>query len=187
MAWQQTGSLRGPQGVPGDPGPRGEEGPRGAEGPQGPRGAEGPEGPQGPQGARGEDGTGIEIAGQAATYADLPTDLTVDDAGKGYLVQADGRLYIWTGEAFPADGTGAAFRGPEGPQGPQGPAGRDGVQGLQGERGPEGPQGERGEQGPQGQRGSKWFTGAGVPTSVPGALPGDMYLDNASGVVYQLS
>lgn len=67
-----------------------------------------------PQGMVGEDGKGIAIAGDVDTYVELPTGLTLADAGKGYFVKADGKLYIWTGSAFPADGSGAAFQGPEG-------------------------------------------------------------------------
>lgn len=186
MAWTQTGSIKGPKG---DPGPQGADGPAGPRGPEGAQGIPGPEGqtgPAGPQGERGEDGKGIQIAGQVATYSALPTTLTEADAGKGYLVESDGRLYVWSGTSFPASGSGAEFRGPAGPEGAQGPAGRDGVQGPQGPIGPEGAQGDQGPTGPAGPRGSKWFTGAGTPTSIAGALPGDMYLDTSTGVVYRL-
>ena len=97
-----------------------------------------------------------------------------EDNGKGIYVEADGKLYIWNGTSFPADGNGVQIQGPqgpkgdkgdtgpEGPQGPQGPAGQDGApgetgpqgpQGIQGEQGPQGIQGEKGEQGPQGEPG----------------------------------
>lgn len=59
-------------------------------------------------------GEGIEIAGQVATYVDLPDDLGPVDSGQGFLVEADGKLYIWSGTAFPADGAGVEFRGPQG-------------------------------------------------------------------------
>src|SRR5574337_656478 len=59
-------------------------------------------------------GAGIQIAGSVATYGDLPTGLTAGDAGKAYFVSADGKLYIWSGTAFPADGAGTVFRGPDG-------------------------------------------------------------------------
>jgi hypothetical protein len=32
-----------------------------------------------------------------------------------------------------------------------------------------------------------WFTGAGPPGTVSGAVAGDMYLDTSSGVVYKLA
>lgn len=177
--WTQRGNIRGPQG------------------PEGPQGSQGPQGVQGPVGA---DGAGIAIAGSVDSYQDLPTDLTDTqaDRGKGYLNNGDGRLYIWTGTAFPASGDGVEFRGPQGPIGPQGVAGPTGPQGNQGEVGPIGPsgpqgltgsQGTQGETGPtgvQGPRGSKWFDNAGVPSSVSGAQEGDWYLDRTTGTYYEL-
>jgi hypothetical protein len=142
MPWGQVANLRGPQGIQGEPGE------------------------QGLQGPPGEDGAGIEIAGSVATYAALPTTLGPEDAGDGYLVTADGLLYIWDGAAFPADGAGVAFRGP---------------QGIQGADGAEGPQGD------PGPRGSRWFNGAGAPTTVADSLPGDYYLDTTDGTVYVLT
>ena len=103
--------LTGPQGIQGQPGP------------QGPQGVQGIQGPQGPQG---EPGAGLVINGSVATYADLPNNLTPADAGHAYFVEADGKLYIWTGTAWPADGDGSQFQGPQGPTGPQGPQGPKG-------------------------------------------------------------
>jgi hypothetical protein len=163
MAWQSVGTLKGPQGA------------------QGPQGEQGPQGIQGPPG---EDGAGIEIAGSVANYAALPSDLGPDDAGDGYLVQADGKLYIWDGDSFPADGGGVEFRGPQGPQGIQGETGPQGPQGIQGETGATGPQGPAGA---DGARGSKWFHGAGAPQNVSGSAAGDYYLDTTDGTVYALS
>lgn len=91
---------------PGVPGPTGPAGPTGPQGPQGPAGADG---------APGADGTGIQISGEVATYADLPTGLTTADAGKSYIVDADGLLYVWSGTSFPANGSGTTFVGPAGP------------------------------------------------------------------------
>ncbi len=65
----------------------------------------------------GADGAGIEIAGSVATHAALPGGLGPGNAGEGYLVEADGKLYIWSGTAFPADGSGVEFRGPQGAAG----------------------------------------------------------------------
>ena len=126
-------------------------------------------GPQGPQGPAGEDGAGVAIAGNVATYAALPSNLGPADAGDGYLVDADGLLYIWSGTALPAQGSGVAFRGPQGPQGIQGPTGATGATGS------------------TGPRGSKWFTGTGAPTTVSGSAVGDFYLDVADGTVYELT
>lgn len=63
---------------------------------------------------QGRDGTGVNLRGAVATYAELPTDLTVDDAGAAYLVQANGKLYVWSGTAWPAEANGADFRGQQG-------------------------------------------------------------------------
>ena len=123
-----------------------------------------PKGEKGDKGDKGEDGTGISIAGTVNSYAGLPTNLTPADAGKAYLNAADGKLYIWDGTRFPADGQGAEFQGPQGPKGdtgatgPQGPQGEKGDTGATGAIGPQGPQGEQGvqgEQGPQGVQGNE--------------------------------
>ena len=136
-----------------------------------------PQGQKGDKGDKGDDGTGISIDGTVATYADLPTNLGTEDDGKGFYVEADGKLYIWNGTSFPADGNGMQIQGPqgpkgdkgdtgpEGPQGPQGPAGQDGAQGETGPQGPQGIQGIQGEQGPQGIQGEKGEKG---PQGEPG-------------------
>lgn len=130
---------QGPQGEPGPQGPKGDTGATGpagkdgAAGPAGPQGERGPEGPQGPRGEQGEPGAGISITGEVETYADLPTNLTEADAGKAYIVKADGLLYIWSGTSFPADGGGTKFVGPRGPQGPEGPPGPQGKPGADAE------------------------------------------------------
>ena len=153
----------------------------------------GPQGPKGDQGDKGEDGAGVSIAGQVPTYADLPTGLGPADAGDGYLVEADGRLYVWSGTAFPADGSGAEFRGPQGPVGEKGEQGVQGIQGQKGDQGEQGLQGVKGDRGDKGDtgatgtRGSKWYTGMGAPGTIAGALAGDIYLDTADGTVYQFS
>lgn len=186
MAWVQTGSLKGPKGDAGERGPAGAQGIQGPPGPVGPKGDQGEKGPQGPQGERGVDGKGVSIAGQVKDYGSLPTDLTPADAGKGWLVEDEGRLYVWTGAAFPPKGSGADFRGPQGPKGPQGPQGVQGPPGLEGRQGPAGEQGPVGQEGPQGPRGSKWFVGDGAPGTIDGMQAGDMYLDRVSGIAYQL-
>lgn len=187
MAWEQTGNIRGPKGETGPAGPRGADGIQGPPGERGPAGPQGARGPAGPQGERGEDGKSVSIAGQVATYADLPSNLTAQDAGKGWLVEADGDLYVWSGSAWPANGSGTDFRGPAGPTGPQGPQGVQGVQGPKGATGATGPAGPKGATGDTGPRGSKWFTGTGTPGTITGALAGDMYLDTSSGTVYTLA
>lgn len=128
----------GPQGPQGDIGPRGEPGaqgptgPKGTKGDTGPQGAQGLQGPRGDKGDPGQDGRGIQIAGSVATYAQLPTGLTMDHAGQGYLTQDTGLLYVWDGTRFPSQGDGTEFQGPPGPTGPQGPQGPQGEPGLPG-------------------------------------------------------
>lgn len=184
MAWTQSGNLRGPKGEPGPQGVQGEPGPQGIRGADGPPGPKGDQGIQGPEGPAGRDGKGIEIAGQVATYAALPTNLTANDAGKAYLVETDGDLYVWGGAKFPANGNGTNFVGPQGPQGPQGIQGKTGATGPAGAPGPAGPVGQTGADGP---RGATWFTGTGAPGAISGAKPGDMYLDTTTGTFYVLS
>lgn len=89
--------------------------PQGPAGATGATGAQGPQGPAGTAGAAGRDGTGIQIAGSVAAYSNLPTGLTSADAGKAYIVNADGKLYIWSGTSFPSNGNGQTFTGPAGP------------------------------------------------------------------------
>jgi hypothetical protein len=163
MAWSQQGNLRGPQGV---------QGPTGATGPAGATGATGPA------------GQGIAIAGSAANYASLPSGLGTGDAGKGYLNNADGKLYIWDGTAFPPDGSGVAFQGPTGATGAAGATGPAGAQGTAGATGAAGSTGATGATGP---RGTNWYQGHGAPGSIGGSQAGDMYLDLDSGDVYVLS
>ena len=186
MAWIPSGSLKGPQGDHGPQGPQGVQGQPGADGaqgvqgPQGPAGMQGvggPEGPQGQQGIQGAPGLGITFKGHVATVADLPADAAQGDA---YIVQADDSFRVW-------DATSSTWVDGGSIQGPQGIAGPQGPQGLQGEPGPQGLQGVEGPSGPQGSRGTGWFTGSGAPTTVPGAIPGDLYLDQTNGDVYVLS
>ena len=111
-SWANTGSIRGPQGVPGptgpsgpagpagsqgnagpqgSPGPAGSQGPAGATGPAGSAGAAGPQGPAGPQGTA---GTGINLKGSVANFAALPT--ANRQQGDAYLVQNENNsLYSW--------------------------------------------------------------------------------------------
>lgn len=187
MAWTQTGNLKGPKGDTGPAGPQGGQGIQGPPGPIGPKGDQGEKGPAGPQGRPGVDGKGVSVAGQVKTYADLPKNLTSDDAGKGWLVEADGDLYVWSGTKFPPNGSGADFRGPEGPAGPMGPQGVAGPPGAVGARGPAGVQGPAGAEGKPGPRGSKWFFGDGAPGTIQGAQDGDVYMDRVTGTMYQLS
>lgn len=187
MAWTTQGSIKGPKGDQGIQGNPGTQGIQGVKGDPGSQGIQGVIGPAGPQGVPGADGAGIEIAGSVATYANLPTGLTAANAGDGYLVNADGKLYIWSGTAFPPNGSGVEFRGPTGPTGAEGPQGVQGVQGVKGDTGLTGATGDTGPAGATGTRGSQWYTGDGTPSGIAGSLIGDMYLDRLTGDVYKLT
>lgn len=159
--WVEKGSLKGPKGDDGDAGPAG-------------RGITTSEINVGGHliitysdttqvdlgDVTGEDGAGVAIAGTVATYAALPGGLGAGDAGDGYLVTADGKLYVWDGDSFPANGAGVEFRGP---------AGAQGIQGV------------------TGVRGTRWQTGAGDPGAIPGdGVLGDFYLNSTTGQFYQI-
>ena len=122
--------------VPGGPGVSGPPGPQGEPGPAGPPGADstvpGPAGPQGIPGEVGQPGVSLDIEGTVPTYADLPANPT---EGSAYVVAADGLLYFFDGTAFPADGAGVPFQGPQGIQGIQGVPGAS----VTGPAGPAGP------------------------------------------------
>lgn len=153
----------GPQGPKGDTGPQGPAGPTGPQGIQGPQGLKGDTGLQGPQGLKGDkgdtgsqgpagtdgaDGKSVTIVDNVANEAALPTGLGPDDAGKGWITDTDGHLWVWGGTSFTDVGP---VRGPTGPQGATGPAG---VAGDQGPVGPQGPAGPQGATGPAGATGS---------------------------------
>lgn len=63
---------------------------------------------------QGKDGTGVNLEGAVDTYADLPDDLGPLDAGASYIVQASGKLYVWSGNSWPSEENGADFRGETG-------------------------------------------------------------------------
>lgn len=201
MAWEQSANIRGPQGVKGDTGTQGIQGVKGDTGSKGDQGIQGIQGVQGERGLTGQDGKGIAIKGSVANYAALPTLANTPSlaAGDAYLLSDTGKLYIWSGTAFPANGAGTDFRGPQGVQGIQGTTGEQGIQGIQGPKGDTGTAGTAGTQGIQGVkgdtgntgqtgvRGTKWYTGNGVPGTVAGSIIGDQYLDTATGNVYTLN
>ena len=107
------------------------------------------------KGEKGDPGAGLSISGSVNTYSELPSNLTESDAGTAYFVQADGKLYVWSGSSWPADGDGAQFKGPAGPQGPKGDKGEQGPAGPKGDKGDTGAQGETGATGPQGPKGDQ--------------------------------
>lgn len=163
--------------VTGPPGPQGERGPAGPTGPVGPPGPQGKQGIQGDQGkpgVDGKDGASVSYEGMVPTYSGLPTGLSTSDKGKGWVVTADGRIYVWDGAKFPAEGQAPEFRGPKGdtgargPQGIQGVQGRTGATGQTGPKGEPGPQGVKGEPGPQGATGEQGIPGPVGKTGLPG-------------------
>jgi len=171
--------ARGPKGDKGDKGDPGDEGPIGPEGLRGPQGipgnvgAQGPQGPKGDKGDPGKDGTSVNIKNTVNTVSDLPT--TGNVSGDGYVVRADGHLYVWGGSSFTDVGE---IKGPKGDKGDTGPQGPIGPQGPMGPQGPEGPIGPRGLQGIQGiagtagakgDKGDKGDTGAQGIQGIQGA------------------
>lgn len=161
-------------------GPTGPQGERGPAGPTGPVGPPGPQGKQGIQGDKGEpgtdgkDGASVSYEGMVATYEELPKGLGKADKGKGWVVTADGRIYVWDGSKFPTLGAAPEFRGPKGdtgargPQGIQGIQGKTGATGAVGPKGDVGPQGATGEPGPQGATGEQGVPGPVGKTGLPG-------------------
>lgn len=146
--------IQGIQGVKGDTGDTGPTGPQGLQGIQGIQGPQGDTGPQGPQGIQGATGAAATIEGSVATVGDLPS--TGVAVGDGYIVQADGDLYIWNGTTWTSVGQ---IVGPQGPAGPTGPQGIQGVQGDTGAQGPQGIQGVQGDTGPTGATGPQGIQG----------------------------
>lgn len=158
----------GPPGPQGIQGPTGSTGPTGATGAIGPTGATGPAGPTGPKGAQGDpgaDGTSVVITGSVPTSADLPVGLTPADAGKGWITEDDGHLWVWGGTSWTDVGLVVGPQGPAGPEGaqgipgPTGPAGANGTSGSDGAPGAQGPTGSQGPQGVAGPPGTTEWTG----------------------------
>lgn len=163
MAWSAVGNIRGPQGQQGQQGPQGIQGPPGEVGP-----------------------AGLNWRGawsNANAYA-------INDA------------VSWGGSSYWA--TAAKSAGQPPPTGTAGDPGSDdaalnagwallsmqgaqGQQGIQGVEGPQGTAGTPGTPGSPGTRGSQWYTGTGAPGAIGGSIPGDKYLDLATGDVYNLT
>lgn len=205
--------AQGPQGPQGNPGATGATGPQG---PQGATGATGPQGPPGGASANttlsatftmpAVNSTGVASVVNAGAFS---VGGVIYITNLGYLavtnVNTGANQLTLQNLGYAANGapgatapSGTALTG-VGPQGPQGPAGATGATGPAGATGPQGPIGNTGAQGPtgatgatgatgpQGIAGTKWWNGTGAPTPPPtGSVPGDYYLDTASGDVYVL-
>lgn len=135
---------------------------------------------------------GIALNGWVATYSALPTGLTAAQAGYTLMVQADQRMYVWSGSAWPANGQGFSAGGPPGPTGPTGAVGPANTLSV-GSVATGSPisvtiTGSAPNQTisfvlPEG----RWWTGTGAPGTITNALSGDMYIDNSgTGNIYQL-
>lgn len=126
----------------------------GVKGDTGPAGTQGPQGLPGPAGA---DGKSVSIVGTVATSANLPTGLTAADAGKGWITNNDGHLWVWGGSSFTDVGL---VRGPAGPTGATGATGATGPTGATGAAGPQGNNGANGTNGVDGAPGAQGPPGA---------------------------
>src|SRR5262245_19545116 len=136
---------------------------------------------------KGPAGAGVVFQGNVADHASLPPTANVGDM---YVTNDTGHAWIWGTPAVDMWNDAGPWLGPEGPEGPTGPAGATGSTGPAGAQGPKGDTGATGatgSTGAQGQRGSMWFTGATDPTTVPGAIAGDLYLNTMSGDVFQFT
>jgi hypothetical protein len=132
-----TGSTgaTGPTGAAGTNGTAGATGATGSTGPTGATGANSTvPGPTGPTGATGPQGISINVIGSVATFQDLPASGT---SGDGYVVQADGDLYVWDEVTDEWESVGQIV----GPLGPTGAVGATGATGSVGATGPTGPAG----------------------------------------------
>lgn len=113
------------------------------------------------------------------TYAELATVEGIN-AGELAYVTSTGRVYPYSGTAFPSEDNGLDIKGPKGAQGPKGDTGEVGLTGPQGEQGIQGIQGAKGEAGANGIDGAKGDIGLTGPQGEPGAK-GDTGLKGDTG------
>jgi collagen type VII alpha len=199
MGWTIAGNIRGPAGATGATGSTGATGPTG---PTGPAGAVGPAGLnwRGAWSAANTYAIDDSVAYNGSTFfatgthAPTATPPTTDPAGAVTSTTTGWAILAIEGAVGPTGPTGAAgAAGATGPTGSTGPTGTQGIQGVPGttgatgSTGPTGAAGSTGSTGITGARGSDWFVGTGAPGTIGGQLPGDQYLDQASGDVYTLS
>ena len=157
--WGSPTSLVGPKGATGATGAIGATGATGATGPQGPAGSNGTDGTDGTNGTNGTNGaTWFMGSGEPSASQGNVGDL--------YLDTASGNVY----QKASSSDWGAPIADITGPQGPKGDKGDTGATGEQGAAGP---------------AGTSVTTGSGAP--VVSANAGDLYLDIASGDLYEHS
>lgn len=169
LEYVKIGNLMGPAGPAG---PKGEQGPKGDAGAQG---AQGERGPQGLQGPKGDKGDAFAIAKTYPSVEAMNADFSGTDVTEGQFVLIDtgnvddednAKLYVKGATAYTyiTDLSGATgLTGPQGEQGPQGVAGANG------------------------RRGSTITVGEGEPTDGTGHLTGDVYIDSATGDLWQFN
>jgi hypothetical protein len=133
---------------------------------KGPTGATGPQGAQGTQGPTGQ-GYNWKGAWSSAT-AYVPYD-TVFSGGDSYVCIAGNTNQV------PPNATYWSLMAQQGATGPTGATGSTG------------PAGSTGAAGPTGTRGSLWYVGSGTPGTITGQLANDLYLNTATGDIYQFS
>lgn len=170
---------------------------------QGPPGADGSDGVQGDPGPEGPPGPGFSYRGSVATVANLPAPST---EGYAFLVEADGNLYIYNGEAWVNAGP---LQGPPGADGADGSPGVDGKQielqasethlqwryvgdtewldillisTIQGPKGDKGDKGDQGEPGTDGFDGRTILSGTVDPTTQ--GANGDFYINTTSSKLF---
>ena len=131
---------------------------------KGPAGAQGPQGTTGNTGATGQ-GYNWKGAWSAAT-AYVPYD-SISSGGSSYV------CILANTNQTPPNATYWSLMA------------QQGSQGATGATGSQGPPGSTGGTGPTGTRGSLWYTGSGAPGTITGQLTNDLYLDTASGNVWQ--
>lgn len=153
---------------------------------KGPKGDAGEQGPAGPAGPAGPKGDKFTIAKTYESVDAMNADFTNPDIEPGSFVvisTADtddpdnAKMFVKSDNAytFVTDLSGA-----QGIQGPKGDPGEPGTAGAKGDAGEQGPQG------PAGTRGNTISTGDGAPATPPAdSIPGDIYIDAATGNLYQ--
>lgn len=132
----------------------------------------GAQGEPGATGATGPVGPGIVIKGSVNLITDLPS--SGNEIGDAYIVEDNGKLYIWDGSNWDEVGQITGPTGATGLTGPQGATGIQGATGLQGSTGLTGATGvgATGLTGATGDTGATGETGATGPQGDPGGATG---------------
>lgn len=160
----------------------------------GPAGATGPQGPQGIQGIQGETGAALTLQGTYATLAALEAAHPTGSAGEGWIVEADGDLYVWDVDATEWVSVGQIV-GPPGPANTltigtitTGAAGSSASGTITGTAPNQTlnltiPRGDTGLTGSQGPQGYSVLSGSGDPTSGDG-VNGDWWINTTALTIF---